>query len=57
LFSKKLRNYPNIIVTADKVDKATLKNCSSKFVVYGGYKCHYIMIEDLKPISEIKKYL
>ncbi len=43
--------------TADEVDKAPLRDWGSKFGKYGGYKCHYIMIKDLKPISEIKKYL
>lgn len=41
--------------TAAQVDKAPLKDFGSKLKKEGGYRCHYIPIKDLKPLSELKQ--
>lgn len=41
--------------SAADVDKTPLKDFGSKFGGSGGYKCHYIKISDLKPMSDFQK--
>lgn len=39
--------------TATEVDNAPLKDFGSKLESKGGYRCHYIPITQLKPVSEL----
>lgn len=40
--------------TNEEVDKAPLKDFGSKVGEAGGYRCHYIPIQRLKPVDELK---
>jgi hypothetical protein len=40
--------------TAEEVDKAPLKDFGSKLGNIGGYRCHYIPIVQLRPVTELK---
>jgi len=39
--------------TGEEVSKAPLKDFGSKFGNRGGYKCHYISINNLKPVADL----
>ena len=39
--------------TSEEVDNAPLKDFGSKLSDKGGYRCHYISIKNLKPVSEL----
>jgi hypothetical protein len=43
--------------TAKDIDDAPLKDFGSKFGGRGGYQCHFIKINNLGDISEVKKYV
>jgi hypothetical protein len=41
--------------SSEEVDKAPLRDFGSKFGSPGGYKCHYISINDLHPMDDLMK--
>lgn len=43
--------------SAAEVDKAPLRDFGSKLGGQGGYRCHYIQITNLRPVSEMKKLI
>ena len=43
--------------TSDEVDNSPLRDWGSKFGRSGGYRCHYISVKNLRPISNLKSYL
>jgi len=43
--------------TSKDIDRAPLRDFGSKFGGYGGYECHFIPINRLKPIREVKKFI
>ena len=43
--------------TSNEVDNAPLRDFGSKFGSLGGYKCHSIMIKNLRKIDTLKDYI